>query len=173
MRLSALSLLLTRAAAWTADGYPDCSATQGPACFPNRRAPNHHSLLNSLFNKWCSDKGRVLALKAQLALRHDTVLRPIRRRARHLLELGVGDETAGSLNAWREYFPRAQFWIADIDVAGSTTRSSGRGHRGRSAGTAATTTRTCGPRRASTRSLASTRPIGRCCARCRLSRPTR
>ena len=117
MRLSALSLLLTRAAAWTADGYPDCSATQGPACFPNRRAPNHHSLLNSLFNKWCSDKGTYWLSKHNYGAAYDTVLRPIRRRARHLLELGVGDETAGSLNAWREYFPRAQFWIADIDVA--------------------------------------------------------
>ena len=117
MRLSAFSLLLTRAAAWTADGYPDCSATQGPACFPNRRAPNHHSLLNSLFNKWCSDKGTYWLSKHNYGAAYDTVLRPIRRRARHLLELGVGDETAGSLNAWREYFPRAQFWIADIDVA--------------------------------------------------------
>ena len=116
MRLSALSLLLTRAAAWTADGYPDCSATQGPACFPNRRAPNHHSLLNSLFNKWCSDKGTYWLSKHNYGAAYDTVLRPIRRRARHLLELGVGDETAGSLNAWREYFPRAHLWIADIDT---------------------------------------------------------
>ena len=29
----------------------------------------------------------------------------------------MGDETAGSLNTWREYFPLAHFWIVDIDVA--------------------------------------------------------
>ena len=48
----------------------------------------------------------------QVVLRHsygsayDPGLRPLRKRVRHLLEIGVGDETAGSLNTWREYFPR-------------------------------------------------------------------
>jgi len=113
----ALLSLLAVTRAWTADGYPDCSTHAGPACFPNRRAPHHHSLLNHLFNKWCSDKGTYWLSKHNYGAAYDTVLRPTRRRTRHLLELGVGDETAGSLNAWREYFPRAEFWIADIDVA--------------------------------------------------------
>jgi hypothetical protein len=101
---------------WTEDGYPDCSLKHGPACFPNRRAPHHNSLLNSLFNKWCSDKGTYWLSKHNYGAAYDTVLRPTRRRTRNLLELGVGDETAGSLNAWREYFPRAEFWIVDVDV---------------------------------------------------------
>ena len=118
MRLALLALLSAPAArAWTAEGYPDCSLHAGPSCFPNRRAPNHHSLLNSLLNKWCSDKGTYWLSKHNYGAVYDTVLRPTRRRTRHLLELGVGDETAGSLNAWREYFPKAEFWIADIDVA--------------------------------------------------------
>ena len=103
--------------AWNKDGYPDCVDKFGPDCTPNRRASHHNSLLDKLFNKWCSDKGTYWLSKHNYGAAYDTVLRPIRRRARHLLELGVGDETAGSLNAWREYFPRAQFWIADIDVA--------------------------------------------------------
>ena len=103
--------------AWTADGYPDCTATQGPSCTPNRRAQHHNSLLNSLFNKYCSDKGTYWLSKHNYGAAYDTVLRPTRRRTRHLVELGVGDETAASLNAWREYFPRADFWIVDVDVA--------------------------------------------------------
>mmetsp|Transcript_23379 Transcript_23379/g.46699 ORF Transcript_23379/g.46699 Transcript_23379/m.46699 type:complete len:417 (-) Transcript_23379:486-1736(-) len=108
---------LPAASAWTEDGYPDCSKTAGPACFPNRRAPHHNSLLNSLFNKWCSDKGTYWLSKHNYGAAYDTVLHPIRSRVRNLIELGVGDETAGSLNAWREYFPHADFWIVDIDVA--------------------------------------------------------
>jgi len=95
----------------------DCYTLNGPACFPNRRAPHHNSRLNSLFNKWCSDKGTYWLSKHNYGAAYDTVLHPIRRRVRNLLELGVGDETAGSLNAWREYFPRAEFWIVDVDVA--------------------------------------------------------
>ena len=111
------SLLLADSAwAWNKDGYPDCVDKLGPDCTPNRRAPHHHSLLDKLFNKYCSDKGTYWLSKHNYGAAYDTVLRPTRRRTRHLVELGVGDETAGSLNAWREYFPRAQFWIADIDV---------------------------------------------------------
>ena len=99
-----LALSARPARAWTADGFPDCSTVHGPSCFPNRRAPHHNSLLNSLFNKWCSDKGTYWLSKHNYGAAYDTVLRPIRFRTRNLLELGVGDETAGSLNAWREYF---------------------------------------------------------------------
>ena len=103
--------------AWTADGYPDCTATQGPSCTPNRRAQHHNSLLNSLFNKYCSDKGTYWLSKHNYGAAYDTVLRPP-RRTRHLsLELGVGDETAASLNAWRSTSMRADFWIVGVDVA--------------------------------------------------------
>ena len=114
--LHVLSAALQLARAYTADGFPDCGVKLGPSCYPNRRAPDHNSLLNSLFNKWCSDKGTYWLSKHNYGAAYDTVLQPIRHRVRHLLELGVGDETAGSLNAWREYFPRAEYWIADIDV---------------------------------------------------------
>ena len=112
-----LSHLFAAAHAWTEEGYPDCYTKSGEACFPNRRAPHHNSLLNHLFNKWCSDKGTYWLSKHNYGAAYDTVLRPTRKRVRNLLEIGVGDETAGSLNAWREYFPKAEFWIAEIDVA--------------------------------------------------------
>ncbi len=102
-----------RCAAWTADGYPEC--TPAPACYPNRRAPDRGSRLNALFNKWCSDKGTYWLSKHGYGSAYDVTLGPYRRQARHVLEIGVGDETAGSLNAWREYFPRAHFWILDFD----------------------------------------------------------
>ena len=118
LRAALLSLsLLDRACGWNAEGYPDCADKQGPSCFPNRRAGHHHSLLDSLFNKYCSDKGTYWLSKHNYGAAYDTVLRPTRRRTRNLVEIGVGDETAGSLNAWREYFPRAEFWIMDVDVA--------------------------------------------------------
>ena len=118
LRCALLAWLAPRSAlGWTKDGYPDCGERHGPACYPNRRANDHRSLLNSLFNKWCSDKGTYWLSKHNYGVAYDTVLRPIRRRVRHLIEIGVGDETAGSLNAWREYFPRAEYWILDVDVA--------------------------------------------------------
>ena len=83
---------------------------------PNRRAQRHSSLLNSLFNKWCSDKGTYWLSKHNYGAAYDSVLGPRRAHTLQMLELGVGDETAGSLNAWREYFPRAHLWIADIDT---------------------------------------------------------
>ena len=49
--LPLLTLLLPHG--WTAENYPDCQPA--PACYPNRRAETHGSLLNSLFNKWCLD----------------------------------------------------------------------------------------------------------------------
>ena len=92
------SFLLTGSAwAWNKDGYPDCVDKLGPDCTPNRRAPHHHSLLDKLFNKYCSDKGTYWLSKHNYGAAYDTVLRPTRRRTRHLVELGVGDETAGSL----------------------------------------------------------------------------
>ena len=97
---------------WNKDGYPDCMDTIGTSCFGNRKAPHHNSLLNSLFNKWCSDKGTYWLSKHNYGAAYDTVLRSRRHRIEHMLELGVGDETAGSLNAWREYFTRAQVWHA-------------------------------------------------------------
>mgnify|MGYP007107842691 CR=1 FL=1 len=112
-----LALLSVANSGWTADGYPDCFTKQGPACLPNRRANHHNSLLNSLFNKYCSDKGTYWLSKHNYGAAYDTVLHPVRRRTRNLLELGVGDETAASLNAWREYFPRAHYWIVDVDTA--------------------------------------------------------
>lgn len=108
--------LLALAASYTEQGFPDCSIKQGTACFPNRREGFHNSLLNSLFNKYCSDKGTYWLSKHNYGAAYDTVLQPIRHGVRHLLELGVGDETAASLNAWREYFPKAEYWIVDIDV---------------------------------------------------------
>jgi hypothetical protein len=71
--------------------------------------------LNSLFNKWCSDKGTYWLSKHNYGSAYDVAFGPL-RGARHVLELGVGDETAGSLNAWLEYFPSATLHIADIDV---------------------------------------------------------
>ena len=101
---------------WTEEGFPDCFKTQGAACLPNRKAQHHNSMLNTLFNKYCSDKGTYWLSKHNYGAAYDTVLRPIRWRVQNILELGVGDETAASLNAWREYFPRAHFWIVDVDV---------------------------------------------------------
>ena len=114
--IALLAALVAPGASWNKDGYPDCVDSQGPDCTPNRRANYHHSLLDHLFNKWCSDKGTYWLSKHNYGAAYDTVLRPTRKRTRNLVELGVGDETAGSLNAWREYFPRAEFWILDIDV---------------------------------------------------------
>ena len=108
--LSALSLPTS----WTKDNFPDC--TPAPSCYPNRRAPDHGSPLNALFNKWCSDKGTYWLSKHNYGAAYDSVLGPRRAHTLQMLELGVGDETAGSLNAWREYFPRAHLWIADIDT---------------------------------------------------------
>ena len=109
--LSALSL----PSSWTKDNFPEC--TPSPSCYPNRRAPDHGSPLNALFNKWCSDKGTYWLSKHNYGAAYDSVLGPRRAHTLQMLELGVGDETAGSLNAWREYFPKAEFWIAEIDVA--------------------------------------------------------
>ena len=108
--LSALSL----PSSWTKDNFPECAPA--PSCYPNRRAPDHGSPLNALFNKWCSDKGTYWLSKHNYGAAYDSVLGPRRAHTTQMLELGVGDETAGSLNAWREYFPRAQLWVADLDV---------------------------------------------------------
>ena len=69
----------------------------------------------ALFNKWCSDKGTYWLSKHNYGAAYEPLLAPRRWSTRHVLELGVGDETAGSLNTWREYFPLAHFWIVDID----------------------------------------------------------
>ena len=71
----------------------------------------------ALFNKWCSDKGTYWLSKHNYGAAYEPLLAPRRWSTRNVLELGVGDETAGSLNTWREYFPLAHFWIVDIDVA--------------------------------------------------------
>jgi hypothetical protein len=70
----------------------------------------------ALFNKWCSDKGTYWLSKHNYGAAYEPLLAPRRWSTRNVLELGVGDETAGSLNTWREYFPLAHFWIVDIDV---------------------------------------------------------
>ena len=94
-----------------------CGADSETVCPGCAGAPHHGSLLNSLFNKYCSDKGTYWLSKHNYGAAYDTVLHPVRSRTRNLVELGVGDETAASLNAWREYFPHAHFWIVDVDVA--------------------------------------------------------
>ena len=74
------------------------------------------ALCAALFNKWCSDKGTYWLSKHNYGAAYEPLFAPRRQTTRNLLELGVGDETAGSLNSWREYFPAANFWIVDIDV---------------------------------------------------------
>eukprot|EP00967_Tisochrysis_lutea_P140619 scaffold257198_cov28-Tisochrysis_lutea.AAC.2 len=108
----ALSLAIPVQAAWTADHFPQC--TPAPDCYPNRRANHRNSELNRLFNKYCSDKGTYWLSKHGYGSAYDVAFSPL-REARNVVELGVGDETAASLSAWREYFPSAHFWIVDYD----------------------------------------------------------
>lgn len=115
MRFLVLFAAINQGSAWTKDGFPDCQRAWGTSCFPNRRAPHHNSLLNALFNKWCSDKGTYWLSKHNYGAAYDTVLRHRRHSVANMLELGAGDETAASLNAWREYFPNAHFHIVDVD----------------------------------------------------------
>ena len=42
--MAAALLAITAPLSFTADNFPDC--TPAPACYPNRRAPHHGSLLN-------------------------------------------------------------------------------------------------------------------------------
>ena len=42
--MAAAILAITAPLSFTADNFPDC--TPAPACYPNRRAPHHGSLLN-------------------------------------------------------------------------------------------------------------------------------
>ena len=91
------SLLVSAVWSWTEEGFPEC--TPSPECYPNRRAQHHNSQLNALFNKWCSDKGTYWLSKHNYGAAYDLVLRPTRKRIRHLLELGVGADIIEFFNA--------------------------------------------------------------------------
>ena len=67
----AVALVAAAPLAFTADNFPEC--TPAPACYPNRRAPHHGSLLNgacatlgSALQQVVQRQGHVLALEAQL-----------------------------------------------------------------------------------------------------------
>eukprot|EP00965_Chrysotila_dentata_P260559 6213948-Pleurochrysis_carterae.AAC.3 len=50
-----MHLTISSFGGFTEQGFPDCNPS--PDCYPNHRAQHHHSPLNKLFNKYCSDKG--------------------------------------------------------------------------------------------------------------------
>ena len=70
--------------------------------------------LAALFDRYCSDKGTKWQSRHHYSSAYDSLFRNQRDEVRSFLEIGIGEDTAPSLAAWRLYFPNANLHAVDI-----------------------------------------------------------
>ena len=70
--------------------------------------------LAALFDTYCSDKGTKWQSRHHYSSAYDSLFRNQRDEVKSFLEIGIGEDTAPSLAAWRLYFPNADLHAIDI-----------------------------------------------------------
>ena len=82
----------------------------GTACPPSC-ATNE---LLDLLDQYCSDKGTFWQSKHHYGTAYHSLFGSLRHSITSILEIGIGEDTAPSVQAWATYFPRAHVYPVDI-----------------------------------------------------------
>ena len=98
-RASLILLALPVAARPSADACP-------PSCANNE--------LLQLLDQFCSDKGTFWQSKHHYGTAYHSIFGSIRHAVSSILEIGIGEDTAPSVQAWATYFPNAHIYPVDI-----------------------------------------------------------
>lgn len=70
--------------------------------------------LADLFDRFCSDKGTFWQSRHHYASAYHAILAPCRTQIKHVVEIGIGEDTAPSVASWLRYFPEAHIHPIDI-----------------------------------------------------------
>jgi SAM-dependent methyltransferase len=97
--------LLLFARAGVIFGRPAASACP-PSCANNE--------LLALLDQYCSDKGTFWQSKHHYGTAYHALFGSIRQAVSSILEIGIGEDTAPSVQAWATYFPNAHVYPVDI-----------------------------------------------------------
>ena len=98
-------LVLLSAAAAPTLGRPAATACP-PSCANNE--------LTELLDQYCSDKGTFWQSKHHYATAYHSLFGSLRESVSSILEIGIGEDTAPSVQAWTTYFPKAHVYPVDI-----------------------------------------------------------
>lgn len=85
---------------------PDAGAACPPSCATNE--------LLDLLDQYCSDKGTFWQSKHHYGTAYHALFGSLRDSVTSILEIGIGEDTAPSVQAWATYFPRAHVYPIDI-----------------------------------------------------------
>jgi len=83
----------------------------GQAACPPSCATNE---LLGLLDTYCSDKGTFWQSKHHYATAYHSIFGSLRETVQSMLEIGIGEDTAPSVQAWATYFPNAHIYPVDI-----------------------------------------------------------
>ena len=72
------------------------------------------NILAQHYDNYCSDKGTFWQSRHHYANAYNAFLHPIRGKIRHVLEIGIGEDTAPSIATWLDYFNVAHIYAIDI-----------------------------------------------------------
>jgi len=103
--LSRGTVFLLLAGANFADGKIAASACP-PSCATNE--------LLELLDNYCSDKGTFWQSKHHYGTAYHALFGSLRETVTSILEIGIGEDTAPSVQAWSTYFPKAHVYPVDI-----------------------------------------------------------
>jgi len=98
-------LLLTGAVHGRPASMPGMAACP-PSCATNE--------LLALLDQFCSDKGTFWQSKHHYATAYHAIFGSLRDSVNSMLEIGIGEDTAPSVQAWANYFPNAHVYPVDI-----------------------------------------------------------
>lgn len=90
---------------------PDVSARPAATACPPSCANNP---LLELLDQYCSDKGTFWQSKHHYGTAYHALFGSIRDAITSILEIGIGEDTAPSVQAWATYFPKAHVYPVDI-----------------------------------------------------------
>lgn len=102
--------MVVRAAVFVA-GIAAVNARPAAAACPPSCANND---LLQLLDQYCSDKGTFWQSKHHYGTAYHSLFGSIRHAVKSLLEIGIGEDTAPSVQTWATYFPNADIFPVDI-----------------------------------------------------------
>ena len=70
--------------------------------------------LTQMMDGHCSDKGTFFLSRHHYTNAYHGLLHSRRHHVRNVIEVGIGEDTAPSVGAWLQYFPRAHIYAVDI-----------------------------------------------------------
>lgn len=70
--------------------------------------------LETLFDRFCSDKGTFWQSRHHYASAYNAVFEQLRFKVASMIEVGIGEDTAPSVASWVRYFPNAHIYAIDV-----------------------------------------------------------